>query len=1227
MPRTPGTGGSGRGGGGRISGDPRALDGAADEMRRATDRIGPDHADYRLRRRQLVTAPSDLPVALADASAGLEDVVAGLQRAHAGMTGFAAGLRAIDHGVGRFGRRFWEANGVTPPVSPDYPFGRSGAGPHADSRTAAAGDPVDTATGALWRTDTEVALVVPGGAGLVGVARTWSSAWPEVGVFGRGWTSLLDVRLLELGDAVGDGTRRRLLVTEDGCWLALPVDAPADLPGVTTRLETAGDPSRSGGGVEAVRADGVRYRFDGDGRCTALVWPDGGLVRLGARGLRRWIDAGGGRRIDVVLDDEGRAVEVVDGAGRRFGYRYDGDLLVAVEHPDRTVRYGHDADGRITTVHRDDLLLLETWYRADGRVDRQVDAAGGAWRFAWADEAETCTVTDPAGAVRVDRYAGGELAGTVDGLGREHAVARAAAGAPDGVPAAPVDGAALLAEALGVEVERDAADRVVAVRRVDDAGVVATVDVEHHDTGARAVLAAGGVTAGVVDLDARGLVRAVRVEGRAAVAVEHDALDRPVRLALAATGPRAAAGETVTYAWSADGRLAARTSSLGELIATHDAGGRVTAIGLPDGRRRTFRWDAQDRLVGWGTADGDVDVVLDGDGRAVGLAGALDVEVGRDDDGRVARVVDAAGELRVARDDAGRPVELARDGVPTVRLGTTAAGAVRAEVEGAAGGIDLTPAPAGDPAAGAAVLDGPGGAVTTAPGDGDRTTVTTAGPLTTTEVRDERGLLVRREVRAGGRVLLAEDVTHDAAGAVATWTRRGDAATAGAAAGAGTADRELRWETELDGAGRLVGVRSSDGRAWRWELDAAGRRTAEVVRDAAGAEAVTRFELDAAGRPAAVVAADGTRAGLVLDGEGRVADDGTFRHRYDALGGLVEVAAHDGSARVSHTLDGAGLRVRSVVERDGSVVRDLRWVWDRGHEVPRVLAVRDEVSGRLELVRWTVDGRVAGVVDAAAPARSWWFVTDRIGTVTAVCDAAGGLVEVREHDPFGVRLDGGGSGDGGPLVSFGFAGGLVDEVTGHLHLLARQYVAGWGRFASPDPVQPPVGVMPHDPWLYADHRPLDLVDPDGRWPRWVEDAASWVGQKQAEFNEWYDENETWLDPVLAGGALVVGVVATALAAPAVVTGAAVAGAVFAAYSMVDNVSEGNWLGAAADAAGVVTGGLGAAGRLAGTVGGAVDDVALTAVDDALIGWIVGSTQVAGTFALEAAGAPARCPAP
>jgi RHS repeat-associated protein len=123
---------------------------------------------------------------------------------------------------------------------------------------------------------------------------------------------------------------------------------------------------------------------------------------------------------------------------------------------------------------------------------------------------------------------------------------------------------------------------------------------------------------------------------------------------------------------------------------------------------------------------------------------------------------------------------------------------------------------------------------------------------------------------------------------------------------------------------------------------------------------------------------------------------------------------------------------------------------------------------------------------------------DHIGSVVALTDGAGTLVERSGFDPWGKRTSyqtwdpvapgsysAGGTGSGGLTngtvsTKRGFTGHEHVEELGFVHMNGRIYDAELGRFFSPDPtMQFPESTQGQNRYSYAGNNPLSIVDPSG----------------------------------------------------------------------------------------------------------------------------------------------------
>jgi RHS repeat-associated protein len=102
---------------------------------------------------------------------------------------------------------------------------------------------------------------------------------------------------------------------------------------------------------------------------------------------------------------------------------------------------------------------------------------------------------------------------------------------------------------------------------------------------------------------------------------------------------------------------------------------------------------------------------------------------------------------------------------------------------------------------------------------------------------------------------------------------------------------------------------------------------------------------------------------------------------------------------------------------------------------------------------------------------------DGLGSVRALTDAAGLITDTAQADPWGVA----GLGAGSSAQPFGYTGEQRDLETGFLHLRARAYDPGTGRFLQRDPVAG-AGAVPTtlNRYAYVLNNPVNHVDPSGQ---------------------------------------------------------------------------------------------------------------------------------------------------
>lgn len=101
--------------------------------------------------------------------------------------------------------------------------------------------------------------------------------------------------------------------------------------------------------------------------------------------------------------------------------------------------------------------------------------------------------------------------------------------------------------------------------------------------------------------------------------------------------------------------------------------------------------------------------------------------------------------------------------------------------------------------------------------------------------------------------------------------------------------------------------------------------------------------------------------------------------------------------------------------------------------------------------------------------------TDALGSIVAVTDQAGQVIERRNYEPFGAQSQP--SLQNGP----GYAGHVSDDATGLSYMQQRYYDPNIGRFLSSDPVHLGKDGSNFNRYSYVANNPYSGIDPDGRY--------------------------------------------------------------------------------------------------------------------------------------------------
>jgi RHS repeat-associated protein len=203
-----------------------------------------------------------------------------------------------------------------------------------------------------------------------------------------------------------------------------------------------------------------------------------------------------------------------------------------------------------------------------------------------------------------------------------------------------------------------------------------------------------------------------------------------------------------------------------------------------------------------------------------------------------------------------------------------------------------------------------------------------------------------------------------------------------------------------------------------------------------------------------------------------------------------------GGTTTTYAYDGDNVRTSKT---QGSTTTNF--LWDRLAGLPDLIGQNDQSYLHADGVTEGIDGSGTAT----------YPLTDGVGSVRGRTDSSGALIGTADYDVFGMPR--GSTGTGG---TFGYSGEQTDPETGQLHLRARQYAPGLGRFTSADRVIPNAGgTQGYNAYAYVANNPGTWTDPSGHE----------AGQSTAEFGidcqEAYDvlhnlilvECRNWSPPV------------------------------------------------------------------------------------------------------------------
>jgi RHS repeat-associated protein len=303
----------------------------------------------------------------------------------------------------------------------------------------------------------------------------------------------------------------------------------------------------------------------------------------------------------------------------------------------------------------------------------------------------------------------------------------------------------------------------------------------------------------------------------------------------------------------------------------------------------------------------------------------------------------------------------------------------------------------------------------------------------------------------------------------------------------------------IDGLGRLVSAGETIGgtshsvsygydgmgQLTAWQMDAVqyGYRydNAGNVQDLTIGQNITNY-----GYTGDLMTAVGSSQ-LSWDNDGRLKTNVSASLVYNWDGKLQSAAS--GGNSISCTYDPTGNRIykSSTV---GSTTTNQKYIVDIAGKLPVVLVIISDPNDGTHNAFYYANSQV---LSQRIGTNKYFYLHDRLGSVRAVINASGSIVNSYTYDPFGADY----SVSETVYNPFGFTGQWYDSEIGQYYLRARMYDPQLMRFTSRDPIkgmyQEP---MTLHQYLYCLNDPINATDPSGEFLDMLF-GTSWGAQMRA----------------------------------------------------------------------------------------------------------------------------------
>jgi RHS repeat-associated protein len=958
-----------------------------------------------------------------------------------------------------------------------------------NTAAAQAGDPVNLALGQQIEKKTD--LVLAGRIAAV-IHRTYSPIDPfssiagfQVGL-GPGWALSVDIVLLQASP-----TLQRIVLPGNARFDFTQSGAGSFVN--TTHAQFAGAvlQAEAGNAFRLRLKDGSAWRFA----------PHPNPQLAGTSLLAEQSDRNG-NILTIERNSSGNITRIVEPAGRALTFSYSGGRISQVADPiGRTVRYGYaggrlqtvtdpaggvttysyDGAGRIVTIKDPrNITYLTNQYNAEGRVSRQTLADGGFWTFEYLRPPGApqgvlsgAKVTDPRGNVLTYRISStGYSQEMVNALGQ---VSR---------------------------LERNGRGQIISV--TDSAGRVTRIDYDGKGNMTKITDAAGNVGlfeyeptfSNVTKItDPLGNIRAFEYDAKGNLTAIIDP-EQNLKPTVARLKTR--------ISYNSLGQPTSLTDVLGNVAAlTYDGVGNLATISDPLGNTHRRSYDLVSRLIAQTDPRGRITRVnYDALNRITQIGDAIH--------GSSHFTYDSNGNLLTVKNARGHTTTHAYDAMDRLATRVDPLGYGESFQYDLNGNLSQ-------------VIDRKGQVSTYQYDALDRRIAAAFADGSSIRYQyDSLGRLVRASDGAGGEMLFGYDgldrlsasitelgsiqYAHDKLGRRTSMTASGQPPVT-YSYDANSRLRQVVRGTQVvnldyDALNRRTKITLPNGVSTEYFYDAASKVTELIYKNASGTLGNLTYQYDGAGNRRGI---GGSFAQTLLP-------DAVASAAYDAANRQLEF----GNSTMTYDLAGN----LSSVSGPGGVTN---FQWDARHRLTSLTAPgmtaafsydslgrrrSKQINGRLTQAFYDdltpVAEKVAGATNTYFSGTGVdeplvrnggeFYLADALGSIVALTNAQGALVERYNYEPFGRTARQGTSSN-----PFQFTGRENDE-TGIYHYRERYYSPALHRFISEDPL----GFLAGDVNLYSyvANRPTMLTDPLGLRPRSLDEAfGEWIEQTAGEIRE------------------------------------------------------------------------------------------------------------------------------